>query len=120
MLGGLQDFHYELMFGQKGTLELDGRAMYGGEEYSVKLQVVDPDRGFLRAGFRQFKTWYDGSAGYVPATGSAFALGSDELSLNRGEFWIEGGLTPPEGPMLTLKLAREYRKGTKDSLIYRF
>lgn len=118
MLGGLQDFHYELMFGQKGTLEMDGRAMYGGEDYSVKLQVVDPDRGFLRAGFRQFRTWYDGSAGYVPATGSAISIGSDELSLNRGELWIEGGLTPPDGPMLTLKLSREYRKGTKDSIIW--
>lgn len=118
VLGGIQDFHYELMFGQKGTLELDGRAMYGGEDYSVKLQVVDPDRGFLRAGFRQFKTWYDGSASYVPATGSAISLGSDEMSLKRGEFWIEGGLTPPDGPMLTLKLAREYRKGTKDSIIW--
>lgn len=118
VLGGLQDFHYELMFGQKGTLELDGRAMYGGEDYSVKLQVVDPDRGFFRAGFRQFKTWYDGSAGYVPAAGLALSLGSDELSLNRGEIWIEGGLTPPDGPMLTLKLSREYRKGTKDSIIW--
>ncbi len=118
VLGGIQDFHYELMFGKKGMLELDGRAMYGGEDYSVKLQVVDPDRGFLRAGFRQFRTWYDGSAGYVPATGSAISLGNDELSLNRGEFWIEAGLTPPDGPMLTLKLAREYRKGTKDSLIW--
>ena len=118
VLGGLQDFHYELMFGKKGMLELDGRAMYGGEDYSVKLQVVDPDRGFLRAGFRQFRTWYDGSAGYVPATGSAISLGSDELSLNRGEFWIEAGLTPPDGPMLTLKLSRDYRKGTKDSLIW--
>ena len=118
VLGGIQDFHYELMFGKKGMLELDGRAMYGGEDYSVKLQVVDPDRGFLRAGFRQFRTWYDGSAGYVPATGSAISLGNDELSLNRGEFWIEAGLTPPDGPMLTLKLARDYRKGTKDSLIW--
>ena len=118
VLGGLQGFHYELMFGQKGTLELDGRAMYGGEDYSVKLQVVDPDRGFFRAGFRQFKTWYDGSAGYVPAAGLALSLGSDELSLNRGEIWIEGGLTPPDGPMLTLKLSREYRKGTKASIIW--
>ena len=118
VLGGIQDFHYELMFGKKGMLELDGQAMYGGEDYSVKLQMVDPDRGFFRAGFRQFRTWYDGSAGYVPATGSAISLGSDELSLNRGEFWIEAGLTPPEGPMLTLKLARDYRKGTKDSLIW--
>lgn len=118
VLGGLQDFHYELMFGQKGMLELDGRAVYGGEDYAMKLQVVDPDRGFFRAGFRQFRTWYDGSGGYVPATGGFISLGSDELSLRRGEIWVEGGLTPPDGPMLTLKLSREYRKGTKDSLIW--
>ncbi len=118
VMGGLEDFHYELMFGEKGTAELDGRAMYGGQDFSVKLQVVDPDRGFLRAGFKQFKTWYDGSGGYFPATGKAFTLYDEELGLNRGEFWIEGGLTPPDGPMLTLRYEREYRKGTKDSLIW--
>ena len=118
VLGGLQGFHYELMFGEKGMLELDGRAMFGEEDFSVKLQVVDPDRGFFRVGFREFTTWYDGSAGFVPATGGFITQGSDELSLRRGEIWVEGGLTPPDGPMLTLKLAREYRRGTKDSLIW--
>lgn len=118
VMGGLQDFHYELMFGEKGSVELDGRAIYGGQDYSVKLQVVNPDVGFLRAGFRQFKTWYDGSGGYYPATGTAISLSSDELGVNRGEFWIEGGLTPPDGPMLTLRYAREYRRGTKDSIIW--
>ena len=118
VLGGLQDFHYELMFGEKGMLELDGKAMYGQQDFSVKLGVASPDVGFLRAGFKQSQTWYDGSGGYYPATGKSISLYSDELSLKRGEYWIEGGLTPPDGPMLTLKLAREYRKGTKDSIIW--
>ncbi len=118
VLGGLDDFHYELMFGQKGTLELDGRALYGGQDFSVKLQVVDPDRGFLRVGFRQFRTWYDGSGGYFPSTGAAFSFYDEGLGLNRGEFFIEGGLTPTDGPMLKLRYAREYRKGTKDSVIW--
>lgn len=118
VIGGLQDFHYELMFGKKGMLELDGRAMYGGQDFSVKLQAVDPDHGFVRAGFREFRTWYDGSGGFFPGTGVRFSLYDEELGLNRGEFFIEGGLTPPDGPMLTLRYAREYRKGTKDSLIW--
>ena len=118
VMGGLQDFHYELLFGKKGMLELDGKAMYGQQDYSVKLGVADPDVGFLRGGFKQSQTWYDGSGGYYPATGKSFSLYSDELSLKRGEYWVEGGLTPPDGPMLTLKLAREYRRGTKDSLIW--
>lgn len=118
VIGGLQDFHYELLFGKKGMFELDGRAMYGGQDFSVKLQVVDPDHGFVRAGFREFRTWYDGSGGFFPGTGARFSIYDEELGLNRGEFFIEGGLTPPEGPMLTLRYAREYRRGTKDSLIW--
>ncbi|MFA6544768.1 MAG: hypothetical protein WCS99_10105 [Limisphaerales bacterium] len=115
-LGGLKDFHYEMMVGQKGMIELDGKAMYGDEDYSVKLKWVDPEVGFVRGGFRQFTTWYAGGGAYNPSTGLAISQGDNELSLRRGEFWIEGGLTPPDGPMLTLKLSREYRKGMKDSI----
>ncbi len=118
VLGGLEDFHYELMFGQKGLLELDGRAMYGGQDFSVKLKVVDPDHGFVKAGFHQFRTFYDGSGGYFPRTGGAFSFYDEDFGVDRGEVWIEGGLTPPDGPMLTLKYAHEYRKGRKDSLVW--
>ena len=118
LLGGLEDLHYELMFGKKGMFELDSRAMYGGQDFSVRLEVVDPDRGFVRGGFREFRTWYDGSGGYFPRTGAAFSFYDEDLGVNRGGFWVEGGLTPPDGPMLTLRYAREFRKGTKDSLIW--
>lgn len=118
VLGGLEDFHYELMFGQKGMLELDGRAIYGGQDFSMKLKMVDPDHGFVKAGFHQFRTFYDGSGGYFPRTGAAFSFYDENLGVDRGEVWIEGGLTPPDGPMLTLKFAHEYRKGRKDSLVW--
>lgn len=118
LIGGLQDFHYELMFGKKGMLELDGNAMYGGDDYSVRLKVADPDRGFVRGGFHQFRRWYDGSGGFFPATGARISLYDEDYAVERGELWIEGGLTPPDGPMLTLKYIHSYRKGTKDSLIW--
>ncbi|PAW89265.1 MAG: hypothetical protein B9S33_03445 [Pedosphaera sp. Tous-C6FEB] len=118
LIGGLQDFHYELMFGKKGMLELDGNAMYGGEDYSVRLKAADPDRGFIRGGYHQFRRWYDGSGGYFPGTGTRITLYDENYAVERGEFWIEGGLTPPDGPMLTLKYVHSYRKGTKDSLIW--
>jgi hypothetical protein len=117
-IGGLQEFHYERFLGKKGMLELDGSAMYGGEDYSVKLRVADPDIGFVRGGFRQFRKWYDGSGGFYPATGARLSLHDEDFAVERGEIWIEGGLTPPDGPMLTLKFSHEYRNGTKDSLIW--
>lgn len=70
LIGGLQDFHYEMMFGKKGMLDLDGNAMYGGDDYSVRLKVADPDRGFVRGGYHQFRRWYDGSGGFYPPTGT--------------------------------------------------
>lgn len=118
LIGGLQEFHYEQFLGKKGMLELDGSAMYGGEDYSVRLRVADPDIGFVRGGFRQFRKWYDGSGGYYPATGARFSLYDEDFAVERGEVWIEGGLTPPDGPMLTLKFTHSYRNGTKDSLIW--
>ena len=55
---------------------------------------------------------------YFPRTGAAFSFYDENFGVNRGEVWIEGGLTPPDGPMLTLKYAHEYRKGRKDSLVW--
>jgi len=117
-IGGLQDFHYERFLGKKGVLELDSGAMYGGEDYSLHLRVADPDIGFVRGGFHQFRRWYDGSGGYYPATGRRFSLYNEDYAVERGEVWIEAGLTPPDGPTLTLKYTHSYRNGTKDSLIW--
>lgn len=117
-IGGLQEFHYERFLGKKGVLELDSGAMYGGEDYSLRLRVADPDIGFMRGGFHQFRRWYDGSGGYYPATGRRFSLYNEDYAVERGEVWIEAGLTPPDGPTLTLKYTHSYRNGTKDSLIW--
>src|SRR2546429_5308121 len=113
--GGIQDFHWEELLGKKGIFQVDGRGIFDNHDYSIRLELSDPDKGFLRAGYTEFRTWYDGNAGFFPKNGQWFSLYDNELHIDRGEAWFEGGLTLPEKPQVTFRYAHEFRKGLKDS-----
>ena len=113
--GGIQDFHWEELLGKKGIFQVDGRGIFDNHDYSIRLELSDPDKGFLRAGYTEFRTWYDGNAGFFPKNGQWFSLYDNELHIDRGEAWFEAGLTLPEKPQVTLRYAHEFRKGLKDS-----
>ncbi|MBI4659835.1 MAG: hypothetical protein HY735_13425 [Verrucomicrobia bacterium] len=116
--GGVEDFHYEQDVGKKGLFKIDGRGIFDNDDYSLKLELSNPDIGYLRAGYREFRSWYDGSGGYSPLGNRWFSLTDDELALDRGEAWFEGGLTLPEKPELTFRYSHQFRDGRKDSLIW--
>ena len=113
--GGIEDFHWEELLGKKGIFQVDGRGIFDNHDYSIRLELSDPDKGFLRAGYTEFRTWYDGNAGFFPKNGQWFSLYDNELHIDRGEAWFEAGLTLPEKPQVTLRYAHEFRKGLKDS-----
>jgi len=129
--GGISSFHFE-HFGDKGLFEADGHAMFGLEDYEIDLKYTMDDIGFIRAGFKQFRTWYDGSGGYIPGAAPApNYLGGltnwgpggldpitpfdDELELDRGALWFEAGLRIPDIPEITFGWERTWRDGYKDS-----
>jgi len=116
--GGVANFHWEKFVGDNGLLKIDGRGILDNRDYSIKLDLTDTEKGFIRAGFRQSRSWYDGSGGFFPQTGGWFSLYDDELFIDRGEAWIEGGLTLPERPILTFKYSHQFRDGAKDSTIW--
>ncbi len=111
--GGLEDLHFERKVGKEGLFQLDGRALFDNHDYFTKLELVSPEVGFLRAGYKQFRTWSDGSGGFFPATGTWFSNGA--LGLDRGEAWFEGGLTLKKAPVVTFKYMHQFRDGEKDS-----
>ncbi len=113
--GGVEDFHWEELVGKKGIFQIDGRGIFDNHDYSIRLELSDPDKGFLRAGYTEFRTWYDGNAGFFPKNGQWFSLYDNELHIDRGEAWFEGGLTLPDKPSITFRYAHEFRKGLKDS-----
>ncbi|MBU6402366.1 MAG: hypothetical protein KGS61_18770, partial [Verrucomicrobia bacterium] len=54
--GGIEDFHYERSVGKKGLFQIDGRGIFDNHDYSLKLGLSDPDKGYVRAGYTEFRT----------------------------------------------------------------
>jgi hypothetical protein len=116
--GGVEDFHWETAVAKKGTFTVDGRALFDNHDYSLTLAIADPEKGYVRAGYRQFRTWYDGSGGFFPPNGQWFDLYNDNFWVDRGEAWIEAGLTLPDLPVLAFRYSHQFRNGTEPSTIW--
>jgi hypothetical protein len=125
--GGVQDFHMQQFVGKNGLFTVDGHGMFANHDYSVKLELSDPDQGFspfttIRAGFTEFRTWYDGNGGFYDGNSGffspndqSFSLYNNELHVDRGSVWIEAGLTLPDKPAFTIRYEHDYRQGQMDS-----
>lgn len=116
--GGLDSLHYEKEVAKDWLFKMDGRAILENYDYSVKLELVNEQKGYLRAGYRQFRTWSDGVGGFDPRTSAWYPLTDRALHLDRGDAWIEAGLTLPDWPVIKLRYAHQFRDGLKDSTIW--
>jgi hypothetical protein len=113
--GGIEDFHWEESVGKKGLFQIDGHGIFDNHDYSIRVELADPDKGFVRAGYNETRTWYDGSGGFFRPNNQWFSLYNEELAVDRGQAWFEAGLTMPNVPLITLRYAHEFRDGRKDS-----
>lgn len=116
--GGIEDFHMESPLGKKGLFQIDGRGIFDNNDYLFKVGISDPDKGFVRVGYREFRSWYDQSGGYSKGSNAWVTLNNEELHVDRGEAWMETGLTLPDFPVITLKYSYEFRDGKKDSTVW--
>jgi len=112
--GGVEDFHYEQEAGTNTLFKVDGRGIFDNHDYSIRLELTKQDVGFVRAGYSQFRTYYDGTGGYLPGA-PWFELDDSELAVDRSEAWFEAGLRLPKWPEITLRYAHQTREGSKDS-----
>ncbi len=115
VFGGIGDFHYEQDLGKRGSLKIDGHALFGNQDYAGRVQLSFPDIGYIDIGYNQFRTFYDGNGGYFPGNGQFFRLYDNELSLDRGDVWVELGLRMPNLPAITFRYEHTFRNGQKDS-----
>lgn len=113
--GGVEDFHYEEDIGKKGIFKVDGRGIFDNHDYSLTFDVEHPDIGFIRGGYTEFQSYFDGSGGFFPGTGAWLSPFNDDLSLDRGEVFFEAGLTLPNKPVITFRYSHQFRNGEKDS-----
>lgn len=115
MFGGITDFHYEMDVGKKGLFEVDGRSVLHSDDYGLTLKLSDPDWGYVRVGFEQYDTYYNGKGGYEPISGAFFALADNELTVQRGKAFFEAALTLENKPEIRFRYSYDYREGNKDS-----
>ncbi len=113
--GGVEGFHYEKSVGKEGLFKLDGRGIFDLHDYNLKLDYSYPDKGYVRAGYREYRTWYDGSGGFLPQGEKWFSLYNENLHIDRGDAWFEAGLTMPDLPILKFRYDHKFRRGLEDS-----
>lgn len=117
IFGGIEDMHLEKSLG-KALMTLDAHAIFADSDYKVKFEISQPDLGFIRAGFTEFCTYYNGNGGYLPPNaglpGGQFFAGP-EFALYRGSLWVELGLRLPHFPELTVRYEHAFRSGQEDS-----
>ncbi|MEY2483338.1 MAG: hypothetical protein QOK24_1866 [Verrucomicrobiota bacterium] len=118
IFGGIQDLHLEQAVGKKGQLTVDGHAIFDNHDYDVRLDLTYPGVGYIRGGYTEFRSWYDGNGGFFPVNGQFFSPPHPEMALDRGEAWVELGLRMPKLPEITLHYSHLFRDGRKDSTIW--
>ncbi len=81
--GGIQDLHFEGPLGKDGLFSVDGHAIWDTNDYDIQVQLSKPKLGYIKAGFTEFRSWYDGNGGCVYQIGqklpsvirTSFAMG---------------------------------------------
>jgi hypothetical protein len=117
--GGIQDLHFEGPLGKDGLFSVDGHAIWDTNDYDITLQLSKAKLGYIKAGFTEFRSWYDGNGGFFPHDGGTFfAPPFPEMHIDRGDAWVELGLRVPDWPEITIRYEHEFRFGQKDSTVW--
>jgi hypothetical protein len=116
--GGIQDLHFEGTFDKDGVFSVDGHAIWDTNDYDITVQLSKPKLGYIKAGFNEFRSWYDGNGGFFPHNDVFVPPTFPEMHIDRGEAWIELGLRLPDWPEITIRYSHEFRQGQKDSTIW--
>ncbi|MGA2605721.1 MAG: hypothetical protein ABSG14_16000, partial [Verrucomicrobiia bacterium] len=109
--GGAEDgtLHYD--FNKDTTLDGEGRFIIDEHDYKFQLQLTKRDFWFVRAGYTEYREYYDNQGGfYGPFTPSSFRLDQD-LRVDNSDIFFEAGLTLPNLPKVTVGYERQSRDG---------
>ncbi len=113
--GGIEDFYYAKDLSDTLTVKANGRALEGADDYLASLNFDKTNVGTFEAGYKRFRTFYDGVGGFFPLSDQFQKMGPEQLHVDRSTFWIAGKLARPDAPVFTINYHDEIRTGQKDS-----
>ncbi len=97
--GGISDLHFETAVGDKGLFSVDGHALFDTGDYEVIAELSLPKIGYIKGGYTEFRTWYDGNGGFFPPN-AFFPPPIPEMHIDRGDAFVELGCACRIGPRL--------------------
>jgi hypothetical protein len=115
---GIEALHFTKDVNSDTTMEVDGRALMGAEDYLASIKLVKNEVGTFDMGYKSFRTFYDGIGGFFPTGNTWMPLGTEELHTDRGRFWVSGTIAMPNMPVFQISYTDETRTGRKDSTIW--
>lgn len=113
--GGLERAQWQERFSENGRITAEAHALGPEENYGLKVLVEQPDLGFWRVGYEQFRHYFDDTGGFFAPFGQPLRLGRD-LHLDTGRAWVDLGLTLPNWPRMTLGYEYQFRDGERSTL----
>jgi hypothetical protein len=115
---GIEDLHINQDLSKATALVIDGKALTGAEDYLGSFKLTKNEVGTFEMGYKRFRTFYDGVGGFFPTNSQWLPLADQDLHVDRAKFWVEGTLTMPGAPVVTLRYTNQHRTGRKDSTIW--
>lgn len=114
--GGIEALFLTKDLNDTTTMVLKGRALAGNSDYLLDVAITKSEVGYLKFGYKSFRTWYDGSGQFYPPNLLLVQLYDEDLHLDRGNLWFEAGYVPADKLNFVFRYDLLTRKGKKDTL----
>ncbi len=115
---GIEDLHYARDLKDGVSVQFDGRALAGTEDYLGQLKLAKEEVGAVEVGYKRFRTFYDGIGGFFPRSNLWLPLTKEDLHTDRATFWTDILINRPNAPVFHVRYTNELRDGRKDSTIW--
>jgi hypothetical protein len=116
--GGIEDLRLSNDLTKDTSLQVDGHLLPGAEDYLGEFRITKEEVGSVEAGYKRFRTFYDGVGGFFPLNRAWNVLTPQMLWVDRGKFFVNATVALPNKPVFTISYSNETRTGRKDSTIW--
>src|ERR1039458_6907148 len=114
--GGVTDALFSQQTGPNEKFLLEGHFIVPDQDFRLKLALDETDRGFVHAGFEEWRKYYTDTGGYDPAVAPPEFNFNRDLYVDNGRIWVDLGLTLPRWPQIVLGYEYQFKNGNKSML----
>jgi hypothetical protein len=115
---GIEAFNVTRELSKVTTMQVDGQALPGAEDYLAQFRIQKNEVGSFEVGYKTFRTFYDGVGGFFPTNKAWVPLQKRALYIDRGKFYVDGIIALPKAPVFRFRYTNSTRDGRKDSTIW--